>query len=276
VGAITDIIEYRFALRNFVMRDLTLRYKRSFFGFLWSLLNPLLMILTFIIVFKYIFVTDEKNYSAKLFTTILAWRFFNQAVMDGSATVGSRLGLLKQVRFPSMLLPLSSLLANFIDFLLAICLLVAYFIAVRVTLEWHYLLLVLVALVIQILFTFGLSLMLASLSVFYSDVQFLVGNLFQMWFFLTPVFYSASLVLNKFNNDPTLPVQYKYLYFLNPMAPVMMAYRSIVPDEKNVHIPTVIFPEYYTFLGLAAITAVITFIIGLVLFKRLEPVFAKQ
>ena len=111
VGTITDIIEYRFALRKFVERDLTVRYKRSFFGFLWSLLNPLLMILTFIIVFKYLWGIKEDNYSAKLFTTLLAWRFFNQAVMDGSATVGSKLSLLKQVHFPPILLPLSSLIA---------------------------------------------------------------------------------------------------------------------------------------------------------------------
>ena len=90
-----DLWRYRFALRNLVVHDLKSRYKKSVLGFLWSLLNPLALILAFLIVFKYIWRNNESNYSVKLFTTVLAWRFFSSTGRDGvfsAAPSGASLG----------------------------------------------------------------------------------------------------------------------------------------------------------------------------------------
>nr|NIM07093.1 ABC transporter permease [Armatimonadota bacterium]NIO75173.1 ABC transporter permease [Armatimonadota bacterium]NIO98574.1 ABC transporter permease [Armatimonadota bacterium] len=229
--------------------------------------NPLLMVITYLIVFKYIFPRGEENYSVKLFCTLLAWRFFNATVMDGSATISKRLALIKRVSFPRIILPTASLISNFIDYLLSLTILVIVFLAVRVTVNWPYLALAISALMLQMLFAFGLSLILASLSVFFDDIQFLVGSLFQMWFFLSPVLYPAVWVTQK-----DIPQIYKTIFFSNPMAPLLMAYRSIVPNEE----PTTILPEYYTFLGISAVVAIVTFSVGLFVFKRYESTFAKQ
>ncbi|NIM67566.1 MAG: ABC transporter permease, partial [Armatimonadetes bacterium] len=267
VKTFTDLWAYRQALISFVVRNLTVRYKRSLLGFVWSFINPLLMVITYLIVFKYIFPRGEENYSVKLFCTLLAWRFFNATVMDGSATISKRLALIKRVSFPRIILPTASLISNFIDYLLSLTILVIVFLAVRVTVNWPYLALAISALMLQMLFAFGLSLILASLSVFFDDIQFLVGSLFQMWFFLSPVLYPAVWV-----TDRDLPQIYKTIFFSNPMAPLLMAYRSIVPNEE----PTTILPEYYTFLGISAVVAIVTFSVGLFVFKRYESTFAKQ
>jgi ABC-type polysaccharide/polyol phosphate export permease len=239
-------------------------------GFVWSLLNPVLLVLTFVIVFKYLWEEPEANYSVKLFATMVAWRFFNTAVMDGANSVSVRVALLKRVSFPRLILPAASLLANFVDFLLALGVVVLYFAAVRVTVNWLYVPLAILALCIQIVFTFGLSLITASLSVFYSDVQFIVGSLFQMWFFLSPVLYGAT----KAAHTTRFPEILKTLFFLNPMAPPLIAYRSVVPEQEPWRVMHG-YP-YYVFLAISAGVAVVTAIIGWLVFKRLEGAFAKE
>jgi ABC-type polysaccharide/polyol phosphate export permease len=269
LGAIVGVWQYRHALLNLVRRELTVRYKRSVLGFLWSLLNPVLVILTFLVAFKYILRVNEPNYSVKLFSTFLAWRFFNTAVLDGANTVSGRISLVKRVSFPRFILPASSLVANFVDFVLSLTILVVFFAAVRVTINWPYLALAMAALGIQVVFTWGLSLILAAFSVFYADVKYTVANLFQMWFFLSPVVYSASKVMHE-----QIPPIYKTIYLLNPMTPILVAYKSIIPQEE----PWRVMPgyPYYTFLAISAGVALATAIVGQWIFKRMEGSFAKQ
>jgi lipopolysaccharide transport system permease protein len=275
VRLFSDLWEYRQALRYFVMRDLTVRYKRSIFGFVWSFLNPLMMILTFVVVFKYLWPNSEPNYTVKLMCTMLAWRFFNSAVMDGSASIGAKLSIVKRVNFPRVIMPASSLVANFVDYLFSLIILAAILLIQRVTLHWPYLGLAVLAMVIQIIFTLGLSLMLSSLSVFFTDVQFLIGNLFQMWFFLTPVLYPAKGILHRIDSQQ-LPQIVKYIYFANPMAPLMMAYRSILPEQVPNNPLQGGLPDYYTFFAISAAVSLVIFVIGITMFRRWEPSFAKE
>jgi lipopolysaccharide transport system permease protein len=270
----TNIWPYRHALMNFVSQRLTVRYKRSVLGFLWSFLNPLMLLVTYLIVFKYLFPKSEENYSVKLFCTLLAWRFFNGAVMDMSASVSLKLSLIKQVNFPRIILPLAALIANFIDYLLSLVILVVVFVAARVTVNWPYLALAGLALFIQTLFACGLGLMLAALSVYFTDIQFLMANLFQMWLFLSPILYPVSYVLEKI--PAKLPAIVGTLYLSNPIAPLMMAYRSIIPNQVPNDPGQGGSPEYYSFLALSGAVALVVFVIGLAVFKRYENAFAKE
>jgi len=281
VNFIKDIWRYRYAIKTFVARDLTVRYKRSVLGFIWSFLQPLLLILTFVIMFKVIMVREDPNYSVLLFCAMLPWRFLQQSVMDGIGSVQRKIILIKRVNFPRIILPVSSLAANFIDFLFSMVILVAYFLYVGVTPKWDYLPLILLAFAIQIIFSFGLSLTLSSLRVFYSDIQYLVGSIFQMWLYLTPILYSAKLAATATRFSTTL----KLLYFLNPMTPLVMAYKSIIPsDPEFTTVPTEILPgpainglpHYYTFLAISAAIAVLFLFVGVTVFKKCETQFAKN
>jgi len=267
MNSLTSLWRYRYALRNLVTYDLKVRYKKSVLGFLWSLINPLVLILTFLVVFKYIWQNPEPNYTVKLFTTVLAWRFFSGAVLDGAKSVASRLALVKRVSFPRVVLPATKLISNFVDFVLALGVLALFFAAARVTVNWPYLPLAVSALVVQIVFSFGLMLILAAVSVFYSDVEFVAGNLLQMLFFLSPVLYPARLI-----TQHPMPQLFKTLYFLNPVAPWMMAYSSVLPG----HEPAVLLPTYYTFFSISIAVALVTLVVGVRLFERMEPSFAKE
>ena len=269
LGSFVQLWRYRHALLNFTLTLLRTRYKRSILGFIWSLINPLLFILTFVVVFELIWRVREPNYSAKLFCTLLTWRFFNSAVMDGASSVGSKVALMKRVSFPRIVLPASTLLANFIDFLLSVVILAVYFTAVRVTLDWPYMLLALLGLVILIVFSFGLSLILSAVATFYQDIKFLVGSLFQMWMWFSPVIYSVRKVAESGFSPALLK-----LYFLNPVAPLMMAFSSILPGPELR--PDHFVPHYYTYLAISGAVSLVALIIGLVVFKHMEPAFAKE
>jgi ABC-type polysaccharide/polyol phosphate export permease len=248
------------------------RYKRSLLGFIWSFVNPLFFILTYVVIFKYIMQSSEPNYSANLFCTLLAWRFFSTAVLDAAASIGAKLSLIKLIKFPRIILPAAALGANFFDYLFSLVVLAIFFFAMRITLNWPYLALAVAALAFQIIFMFGLSLLLASLNVFYSDVQFLVANLFQMWFFLTPIIYAPDKVIS----TPRFPLGLKIAYFLDPVSIWMIAYRSVLPGQEPNTVFKALNQDYYVFFGISALVAILIFLFGVVVFKRLEPKFTKE
>jgi len=266
MGTWRELWEYRDVLVNFIRRDLKLRYKSSVLGFFWSMLLPLAQVVTFVIIFKYIMRFGEKNYSVLLMTAFFPWMFFSQAVLDGAVSFAANVGLLKRVYFPRLILPLTTLGSNLVHFLFALLVLCVYFAYVRVTVSWGYLPLALLAMAVQLIFTFGLMLLVGSLSVFYSDVKFLLAAVFQMWMFFTPILYPASKVVE----TRMFPQWIKSAYFMNPVAPLMMAYRALVPLNE----PTKILASYWQFFGLSAIVAILVLVVGYVVFRRYEWEFA--
>jgi len=261
-----ELWEYRDVLVNFIRRDLKLRYKSSVLGFFWSMLLPLAQVVTFVIIFKYIRPLGKANYSVFLMTGFFPWMFLNQAVLDGAVSFAANVGLLKRVYFPRLILPLTTLGSNLVHFVLSLILLCGYFAYVRVTVNWGYLPLALLAIAIQLTFMFGLMLLVGSLSVFYSDIKFLLTAFFQMWMFLSPILYSASDVVH----TSRFPQWIKSAYFMNPIAPLMMAYQSLVPLNE----PTKALVSYWQYLGLSAAVAILVLVVGYVVFRRYEWEFA--
>lgn len=269
MGGLRELIRYRDVLFNLVRRELKVRYKNSVLGFLWSLLNPLLQILVLVTVFKLLTnMADEPNYSIKLVTTILPWYFFAQVLQEGAACVAEEIALVKKAYFPRVILPIASLTAGVIHFLISLLVLVGMFVIVRVTVAWSYIPLFIVCTAIQVLFMLGLILLTSSLSVFYNDVRYMLGSIIMMWFFMSPVLYMVDGVMSKQGLAPI----YKTIYMLNPMAPIMVGYRSIVPPEA----PGAAVPHYYVFLAIAAGMAVVTVIIGGLVFRRYQRTFAEH
>jgi ABC-type polysaccharide/polyol phosphate export permease len=261
---LSELWRYREVLLNFVRRDLKKRYKSSVLGFFWSFLNPLFQILVFWVVFKYLAGTGEKNYTVTLFAAFLPWTFFSQAVLDGATCVAEHVGLLKKVYFPRLMLPLTSFVANGIHFFLGLLVLALFFAVVRVTVNWRYLGPALLALVIQCAITLGLTLIISSLSVFYTDIKYLMQTIMQMWLFLSPILIPPAKVLG----NPGLPALAKKLYLMNPMAPVLVAYRSIIPLNEPWRVLGDV--NYSLLLSWSAGFAVILLAVGIIVFRRLE------
>jgi ABC-2 type transport system permease protein len=284
---LVELWRYREVLWNLVRRNLKVRYKNSILGFFWSLLNPLMQIGVWYLVFKVIWNNTERNYMALLITGFLPWLFFSQTVLDSTSSVTQEMALVKKAYFPRCALPLAALLSNFIHLALAFVVLLVLFAIWRVDVNVHYLLVIPATLLLAV-FAYGLSAMLAAWSVFYSDVKFIVGNTMGLWFFLTPVLYPLHLVLGKARlagenwlavllNDwlPTI----KQLYLLDPVTIGMLGYRSGLLEGGQNPITGAQLQAQYPLgdyiVGAVAIALAVA-ILGHLIFHRLSPLFAER
>lgn len=301
---IVEVWRYREVLWNLVRRNLKVRYKNSILGFLWSLLNPLMQIGVWWFVFKIILDNPEPNYMALLITGFLPWLFFSQTVLDSTACVTQEMALVKKAYFPRMVLPLSALFSNLIHLGLAFVVLLALFAVWRVDINISYFLIIPATLLVAV-FAYGLSAMLAAWSVFYADVKFIIGNLLGLWFFLTPVLYSASGLLarqaisgRELNwlqrlIQAGLPV-IKQVYLVDPVTIGVLGYRSGLlygggnpllvragatrTEEAACLLQAQLQAQYpigHYIIG-ATIVAVLVAIVGHLIFRRLSHLFAER
>jgi homopolymeric O-antigen transport system permease protein len=215
---------YRALLRNLVARDLTLRYRNSAVGFAWSLLNPLLMMLVFTVVFSVLLrsAPNDVPYPPFLLTALLAWNFFSISVVAGVASIVGNAQLVTKVYFPREILPISAVLVNGVNFLLALLVLIPVTIIFGIAPDPLWILFP-VVLISQTLFTLGITFLVAGLNVFYRDTAYIVDVLLLAWFFLTPVFYDIRQVFNATNDNEIGAV----VLALNPMAAYVTSYRAI-------------------------------------------------
>lgn len=203
-----------------VQRNLKIRYKGSALGFFWSLLTPGLMICIYA-VFAHIlkFNNGNPHYLQFLVCGIIIWQFTAGALNDSLAAIGGNANLVKKVAFPRVILPLSTVLANAINFLLTFAILLVY-LFFSGALEPTRIYLLLPAMCLHLMLAIGLSCLVATTNVFYRDTEHIVGVGTLAWFFLSPVFYALDMQLG------ILPAGLAVLVFLNPMTGILALYRA--------------------------------------------------
>lgn len=272
------LYEYRFLLQNLVVRDLKVRYKNSFLGVLWSLLNPLLMALVFSMVFRQAFGGDLRQYYVFFLVGIMPWNFFSSALMTGTMAILQNSTLIKKVNFPRELLIFGSVLSNLVNFLLAMVVLLAFLFFSGLGLSIHALW-VPVILLIQVIFVTGLALFLGSINVFYRDVLMILDVVMLAWFFLTPIFYPFdqfdsmnALVLFGTAFEPS-----QVMRWLNPMASIIDGYRTVLWGTISGGVSTAgPVPMNTLYLLRTFVTAVIVFIVGYATFLRTHRLFGER
>lgn len=213
-------------VRHLTRRHLAARYRGSALGFLWSLLNPLLMMVVYTLVFQYIFRLSAPGvpYPVFFLTGLLAWGFVHTATMNAATSIVDNLALLHKARFPSVALPLAAVLSNLVNYLVSLPVLLGFGLAFGVAPGARLLLLPL-ALVLLLAIAVGLALIVAALTPFFRDTVQLLEVLFVGWFFATPVLYPTSLPRSN------LPGWAHRLYELNPMAGAISLVRAVFLDE---------------------------------------------
>lgn len=287
-----EVWRYREVLLNLVRRNLKVRYKNSILGFFWSLLNPLMQIGVWWFVFKIIWGVQEPNYMAKLISGFLPWLFFSQTVLDSTACVTQEMALVKKAYFPRTILPLSALFSNLIHLALAFIVLLALYAAWRVDVNIYWLW-VLPSVALIAVFAYGLSAMLAAWSVFYADVRFIVGNVMGLWFFLTPVLYSITGFLATGKEDLLVTnwligfIKYclpaiKKIYLADPVTIGILGFRSALlqggqnPLLAPEHPELVVAYPFVSYIIAACAIALVTAIVGHIVFQRLAHQFAER
>lgn len=222
------LYHYRMLIYNLVLRDLKSRYRNSVLGFVWSLLNPLAMMIVFTIVFSVLMPNNQiENYPIFLLCGLLPWNFFTATIMTGTNSIVANGNLVKKVFFPREVLPLATVLANLVNFLLALVVLFAVLLIFRM--PWSpWLFLLPVVILIQTAFSLGIVFLLSTMQVYYRDTLIVLDVVLLAWFFLTPVFYSTNILPVTYTvAGVELPVS-RLMYTLNPMASLINMYRDIL------------------------------------------------
>ena len=221
IQALRELFAFREVLLVLVWRELRARYRGSVLGFLWTFLNPLLLIVIYSLVFSVYMRVEIPAYPAFVFAGLLPWIWFSSAMLLGSNSIVEGGSLIKRVAFAPHVLPVVSVTATLVNFLLSLPILLGVVLWWGLPLGWPLLALPLL-IATQYAFTLGLAVGLAMLTVRYRDLHQLVGNLLTLWFFLTPVLYPASMV----------PARFQPLLVFNPMALLVTAFQNVLYEGE--------------------------------------------
>lgn len=270
--SLRQIWAFRDLVWNLLVRDLKVRYKYSVLGILWSLLNPLLMMLIFALVFTLFLRQNIVHFPVFFLTGQLPWIFLQASVMGATGTIVANGGLIKKVYFPREALPLAFVLSNLVHFGLALLVLGGFILYAGIGFTQHLIWLPLI-IFLNFLFVLGLSFFTSAINVFYRDTMMIVDVVMQAWFFLTPIFYSMDIIPQSYIIGGTdIPVQ-RLVRWFNPMASIIDLYRSVLYGDTSNAIPGTPDPA---FLVRTAVTAILVFFIGWWVFRRVSPRFGEE
>src|SRR5260370_37764694 len=217
-----ELYQYRALLWSLTLRELKARYRGSVLGFLWTFLNPTLLMISYALVFGVFMKSGIKNYVFFLFVGLLPWIFFSTSVGVGASAISDRRDLLTKVRFPPQVLPATVVATNLCNYVLSIPLMIALGAYFQVWPSWHIVAYPLV-LALQIVFTMALSYFVSALNVVFRDLQHIIANLLTLWFFVTPVFYPLA----------TIPERFRTILLAgNPMAVLVTSYQAIFYEHQ--------------------------------------------
>lgn len=225
---VRDLWRYRNAVLQLTIRELKARYKNTVLGFFWSLLNPIAMMLVFTAVFTVFLPNNNiENYPLFVLCGLLPWNFLSAGILTGISSITSNGNLVNKVYFPREVLPLSSVLANLVNFLLALVVLFVLLLIFQTPISpWIWLLPVVILL--HTAFVLGLALILSTLNVFYRDTLMVMDVIMLAWFFLTPVVYSLQILPESYELlGRTVDIQ-RLVYIFNPMASIISTYRDLL------------------------------------------------
>ena len=236
-------------------KELKVRYKSSVLGYLWSILHPLAFALVFYVAFKVIMRIDMDNYTLFLLTALYPWQWFANALAVSPTVFLSNASLIKKIDFPAHSLLAASNIQDMIHFLLSIPIIMVFLVAggerVPYSLIWWTPILCL----IQFAMSFGLGLIIASVNLFFRDIERLVSIALMLLFYFTPIIYPLEMV----------PEKYQFYFYFNPAAHLMMAWRSLFMEGRVA----------LEHLALSSLYAAVCLGLGIFVYSRLSRRFAE-
>jgi lipopolysaccharide transport system permease protein len=257
---LASLVRHRGLIQTLVVRDLKARYRGSALGFLWTFVNPVLLLLVYWFVFTTVMVNDVKGvqpYALFMFCGILPWNWFSSSLSEASGSLIAGGNLIKKVLFPAEILPIVAVIANMVNFLLALLILVPCLIFFQRLHASFNLLWFPVVVLVQLVFTAGLALLLSALAVHFRDIRDLLANVLMLWFFATPIIYPW------FQENVR---RFHLLFNVNPFTHLAVSYQEILFFGPVGHW------KWLLALGVASVGL---FIAGYWVFDRLRDSFAE-
>ncbi|UCH93325.1 MAG: ABC transporter permease [Candidatus Aminicenantes bacterium] len=272
IEKLKELFKYRQLIVTLVSRELKARYRGTVFGFLWSFLNPLLLLLVFSIVFGIILPGSSGrvenvdivgiDYAIFLFSGLLPWLWFNSSILESANVLFVHGNLIKKIQFPIEVLPIMVVFTNLVHFVLGVPILVLMIILLGKTigLTW-WLFFFPVAVMVQFVFVMGLSFLVSALTVHFRDLKDILANFLTLWFFSTPIIYPfAAEAIQK----------HKALVFalsLNPMTHIVEAYHYTFVFGQLPH---------WKKLPVTFLVGLIFFYLGYLIFDKLRDTFVEE
>lgn len=251
-----NLYDYRELLSNSVKKEIRGKYKGAWLGVLWSYLNPLLMLVVYSFVFSIIMRVQIENYSMYLFTALIPWNFFVTSISQGSLSVIANGSILKKVYFPREIIPLSSVTANTVNFMVS-CLIIFFFLAISGIGFSIYILFLPFVILIQYILLNGIVFFLSSMTVYARDLEHIISVILMAGIYATPIFYTLDMVPGKF----------KPLIKLNPMTHVINGYRDVMFYKRMPNLKA---------LGIILGVSILIFTLGYIFFKKTEKSFVEE
>ena len=259
---LASLLRYRGLIQSLVARELKARYRGSVLGFVWSFVNPLLLLLIYTFVFKVVMPgahpPELEPFALFLFCGILPWTWFSSSLAESANSLIAGGNLIKKVLFPAEVLPIVSVLAGLVNFCLGLPILALFLIYYRVSLWPTDLLWFPLIVLIQLVLTTGLALLVSALTVHFRDVRDLLANLLTLWFFATPIIYPWF--------QPNVQ-RFKWLFNLNPFTHLAVSYQEILFFNGPF--------GHWKWLLALGVLSVLLFLAGYWLFDRLRDSFAE-
>ncbi len=254
---IKEIYAYREMVYSLVHRDLKGRYKGSVLGFAWTFLNPLLQLAVYTLVFSIIMRNGIKDYYLFLFVALVPWIFFSSCMAAGAGCIRQQGDMIKKIYFPREVIPLSFVTSQFVNMLLSLIVVFAVVVFSGKPLNPVALLYLPLIMIIEYLIALGLTMLISGITVYMRDIEYLMNIIMMAWQFGTPVMYGLDQI----------PERFMFLFNLNPMTPVIVAYRDILYYGQV--------PEMNTLIT-AVVFGIVTLIAGVLVFGRLKLHFAEE
>lgn len=254
--SLTNFFVYRELLFYLTKRHVKASFKQSALGIVWIILKPVTTVIILTVVFSRFakFPSDGMPYPLFSYGALLTWTLFTSSLGAGVPSLVANANLVTKVYFPREILPLSAILSASLDAIVSAVVFIGllFFYNIRITFVAFY---IIPIILIELIFAYGVVLFLATINVWYRDVGQATGLILQLWMYLTPIIYPLSMVSAKI----------RPFYVLNPMVGIVEGFRTAVLKGTK--------PDMYL-LGISAVIAVSTFIIGYSLFKAKELDFA--
>lgn len=254
---VKELYAYREMIFSLIRRDLNGRYKGSALGFLWTFINPLLQLGVYTMVFSVIMRNGIEDYYLFLFVALIPWIFFSTSLSAGSSCILAQQDMVKKIYFPREVLPIAFVTGQFVNMLLSLLVVFAVLILSGKGLNLIAILCLPIILLVEYILALSVTMLSSAITVYLRDLEYILGIVSMAWQFLTPILYSADQV----------PDELLWVFNLNPMTPVIIAYRDILYYKKV--------PELGTLVH-AILFGVIVLLIGVITFSKLKRHFVEE
>ena len=252
-----EIYDYRQMIFSLVRKELRGRYKGSALGFLWTFINPLLQLCVYTFVFSIVMPNNIDKFYLYLFVGLIPWLFFSGSLTGGAASIINQKDMVKKIYFPREVMPIAYVTSNFVNMLLCFIVIFAVVIVTGVGINPIAICYLPIIMVVEYFMCLGGAMLTSALTVYFRDLEYILGIVTMAWMYFTPVVYSIDMV----------PERLRPFMNLNPMTPVIVAYRDVLYSKQVPHIST---------LASGFILGCIVLILGCAVFQKLQRGFAEE